>query len=1153
MKTFGKYTVLCTALLSTLFIMSGCDNLLSPPETPKWGTQNPNAGTLVLSIGRGSGRTIMPSTGLDAFVRFDLNFTALTPGNTSFNRTWTALEGAIELSAGDWELTVKAYLNENGNVVEAARKTETITVTAGALVIYSIGLEPIVAGTGTFSWTIKYSGGVTEAIMEIIPLDENGEPDTANIQTFSLVSEEADSITLDAGQYRVLFTFKKGVDHEAVISETLHIYQNMDSPYTRIFKDSIFPIGLLKTIEEVEEYLEAADWGAAVDDPVYLPIALVNGIGDMQTGSGWLLLLAAIDNAKKYVEVDLSVCSMNGSKFTDNGFYDKKGKAYIVSLILPNAAQSVSGYMDYYSCFSYFTNLQFIRGDNISTIIRNAISGCTELVSVDFPAVTTIREKAFYDCINLASFDFPEVTSIDDSAFSGCASITSVNFPKITSIGDSVFSGCTNLSSVNIPSVMNIADNAFNNTGTNELTITLGDTAPELGATIFSNVPRTVRVQTPRNAEGYVENWVNNLCTGTSDVNVVLPWVTLIYTPDLPVLRLGGAVSLAAPKVALAEDISISGQGWQICDNGTWGNFIPPQRAVMDLNEKDVRYYIATDDGIMSYSNTTAISVLSEYSRDVTVHMWDSYGDGWNSNAALRIEVNGTFLKNVQLHSGRQGYNTFAVNTGDVVKFYWVQSSNLDRECAFVVYYSDEPPSPAFDPSYGTTDTSRVLLYKCYTNPYLSFVDNGTLMGSFGVSLLSGIIIKGPLAHENRALSLASPIAANGTSLTGPGWQISDNGSSGWQNFTPPSTASLSLNGKYLRYSTNTESSNIVKIAVIPVNPEITVQMWDSADNGWSSALRVTVNGNDRLNIKLNSGGSGSQTFSVNTGDTVGFYWSGSSASDSECAFVAYYSAAPPSPVFDPLNGTTDEAKVLVSKRYNNPSGSVGSGTLFGWFPVGYGVFVNTLYEPSRPVENAAFSYPATPGVIYEGVTITSQGWEISSDSSGSSWSRTIPSTATRSLNYRKLRYYFETNEGTTHYSNTVTILVRTSRKVTVKMYSKKLLGGWDVLSNGYMYITVNGNNRTTLRLGALKHQDDHEFYVLSGDSMSIGWSCGIENGFFDYDCAFVVYYSDKDVSFNPEISTTPSNTLTYMKYQTFGTRNSSFSRYFTAPYYPYP
>ena len=121
---------------------------------------------------------------------------------------------------------------------------------------------------------------------------------------------------------------------------------------------------------------------------------------------------------------------------------------------------------------------------------------------------------------------------------------------------------------------------------------------------------------------------------------------------------------------------------------------------------------------------------------ELTIAMWDSSGDGWDNNAALRININGINQStNARLENGSgPDYHTFSVNIGDIISFYWVNGGQYDYECAFVVYYSNNPPNPFFDPdSYNWTPyddpNGRVLIYKQYS--YEGSVGNGTQIGSF--------------------------------------------------------------------------------------------------------------------------------------------------------------------------------------------------------------------------------------------------------------------------------------------------------------------------------------------------------------------------------------------------------------------------------------
>jgi hypothetical protein len=132
--------------------------------------------------------------------------------------------------------------------------------------------------------------------------------------------------------------------------------------------------------------------------------------------------------------------------------------------------------------------------------------------------------------------------------------------------------------------------------------------------------------------------------------------------------------------------------------------------------------------------SATTSSSTGSGSRNITVLMRDSDGDGWNS-ASLRISVNGVDLSpnpTVSFTQGSSNTYTFNANTGSAVAVYWNKGS-YDRECAFAIYYTNDPPSPAFNPASGATNnTARLLIHRLYTS--LSSTTAGTLLGSFTVN-----------------------------------------------------------------------------------------------------------------------------------------------------------------------------------------------------------------------------------------------------------------------------------------------------------------------------------------------------------------------------------------------------------------------------------
>jgi uncharacterized repeat protein (TIGR02543 family) len=170
---------------------------------------------------------------------------------------------------------------------------------------------------------------------------------------------------------------------------------------------------------------------------------------------------------------------------------------------------------------------------------------------------------------------------------------------------------------------------------------------------------------------------------------------------------------------------------------------------------------------------------------EVTIAMWDNAGDGWDGNAALRINVNGTDHANARLDRGRgPDYYRFDVETGDVVQIYWVSGGRYDGEIAFAVYYNDDLPNPAFNPSTGTTDSARVLLSKLYDNPS-GAVGNGTLMGSFTVGSYivtfnsnggSGTVPTAQTVTAGSSITLPSGSGLTKTGYAFGGWNTNSSG-----------------------------------------------------------------------------------------------------------------------------------------------------------------------------------------------------------------------------------------------------------------------------------------------------------------------------------------------------------------------------------------
>jgi hypothetical protein len=124
------------------------------------------------------------------------------------------------------------------------------------------------------------------------------------------------------------------------------------------------------------------------------------------------------------------------------------------------------------------------------------------------------------------------------------------------------------------------------------------------------------------------------------------------------------------------------------------------------------------------YNTNITITVT----RTVTIDMYDSLSNGWG-NGALRIIVNGVEIAtNIKVQTGSSNTYTFSVASGDVVQLYWLAGYGQEQN-AFIVYYTDAPPSPTFNGN--AWNGANALVYRLYGT--MNDLNNNILVGQFMV------------------------------------------------------------------------------------------------------------------------------------------------------------------------------------------------------------------------------------------------------------------------------------------------------------------------------------------------------------------------------------------------------------------------------------
>jgi hypothetical protein len=241
----------------------------------------------------------------------------------------------------------------------------------------------------------------------------------------------------------------------------------------------------ITSVADLTEYL--ATQTGTVESPVFLPLQI--DLGTMtETDSGWRQLLDAIEAADKFVDLDLSACTMAGTEFNTD-YTVETGKAKIVSIALPAGVTSI-GKLAFYG----FTGLtQVTLPEGLTSIGEYAFEECTALEQVTLPdSLTSIGNGAFSYLTALTQITLPEgLISIGDRAFSG-STLTQITLPEgLISIGDGAFSYCTALKQTTLPaSLTSFGGYVFD--GCTKLTqVTLSEGLTSIGGSAFYNTGLT--------------------------------------------------------------------------------------------------------------------------------------------------------------------------------------------------------------------------------------------------------------------------------------------------------------------------------------------------------------------------------------------------------------------------------------------------------------------------------------------------------------------------------------------------------------------------------------------------------------------------------------------------------------------------------------
>nr|AGS51931.1 cell surface protein [uncultured bacterium contig00003] len=233
-------------------------------------------------------------------------------------------------------------------------------------------------------------------------------------------------ITADAApqfqQFKNWTTSSAGVTFANANSDTT----TFTMPANNVTVTANYELAPLTSISAVTTYLTAQSGGSTAANPISLKVNMALGTPG-NAGSEFRNLLAAIDTAEKFVELDLGSSTMIGTAFTTGTTSGTPvtGGLRVVSINLPSTATSITS-----TAFRNWTSLKSASGTGITATVGSGLygvlEGCTALTSVNFPELVTLGSYTFWGCTSLASVNIPKVASITGSAFYNCGSVTNI-------------------------------------------------------------------------------------------------------------------------------------------------------------------------------------------------------------------------------------------------------------------------------------------------------------------------------------------------------------------------------------------------------------------------------------------------------------------------------------------------------------------------------------------------------------------------------------------------------------------------------------------------------------------------------------------------------------------------------------------------------
>jgi hypothetical protein len=555
----------------------------------------PEPGTLRVSLGADSKRTLLPETYKANSFYYALTFTAT--GGPALTEQPTASgsiaqgesSGDFTLAVGTWSLEAKGFASEAdatdpANALVGGSKSG-IEIASAAGTAISVALIPDTSKltqntTGTLAYDISFPAGVTQASLAVTP--------GGNLIDLLGTDANTGSLALASGVYDLeLCLYMPG--KVAAKRLTAHIYDGLATKAEYVFAEADFAEHTTAAItafalnDGTNNYAGRIDHAARTITVFVPPSVVVSGLTASIAHAG-VFLASSPPTPIFTAPVRYTVTLEDGAEIEYNvSVANEASSAADLQTLLAGATDGDTLDDPILVKISADVDLGDPTGD--WTDILSAIAGGQKYVSLDLSecAMGTVTEydpgtadtgeqyitslvlpdtaesikasdyanPTFRNFDNLKTLAASGVETIGDNALSRCTGLTSLDLPAATSIGNYTFTSCHSLAFLSLPTAETIGEMAFY--GCTSLTFLSLPTATSIGSFAFQDCTGLTSLSLP--AATSIDNHAFNNCHGLTSLS--LPAATSIDVYAFS--RCTGLTSLDLPVVENIGDSAFGG------------------------------------------------------------------------------------------------------------------------------------------------------------------------------------------------------------------------------------------------------------------------------------------------------------------------------------------------------------------------------------------------------------------------------------------------------------------------------------------------------------------------------------------------------------------------------------------------------------------